>query len=378
VNTALSVNIARRDAAEVEGQLTEKMREILGGISWLGEWSLKSFEGYKDNGFDFHVEISLPDGQEAELWVQCKADPRPSQFPYVLAAREHGRSPTWVLAAPLVAPRMAAACAEYGWSWFDLAGNCFLDVPGLLRLERSGQRPVHKRSLPAVKLGTAFGDRVVRALLDPENVGMRWTQHELSARCEPQASVPLVNKIVQHLRDERYVEYLPSPGSGFRVRDHLGLLAAWREAYRFDRQKQRGYFSLVQGDRLRSALARLGACTGNHAAYAAFSAADFQAPHVRQPKTWLYLRAEDVAMFEALAEAREVDSGANLVVLIPYDNGVFYNGDGGRMGEGRLACTNIVQTYVDLWRCGGRGKEAAEALLEQRLKPEWKARGLKI
>jgi hypothetical protein len=48
------------------------------------------------------------------------------------------------------------------------------------------------------------------------------------------------------------------------------------------------------------------------------------------------------------------------------------------MGGNRISCTNAVQTYVDLYLCGGRGEEAAEALLEQRLKPEWKRRGLKV
>ena len=52
------------------------------------------------------------------------------------------------------------------------------------------------------------------------------------------------------------------------------------------------------------------------------------------------------------------------------------HGDGGTMEEHRLSCTNPVQTYVDLFHCGGRGEEAAEALLEQNLKRAWKARGL--
>jgi hypothetical protein len=68
-----------------------------------------------------------------------------------------------------------------------------------------------------------------------------------------------------------------------------------------------------------------------------------------------------------------VDSGENLVVLIPDDNGVFYLQEG---ESGRLVSTNPVQTYVDLCHCGGRGEEAAEALLEQNLKRAWKARGL--
>lgn len=49
------------------------------------------------------------------------------------------------------------------------------------------------------------------------------------------------------------------------------------------------------------------------------------------------------------------------------------------MGERRLDCTNTVQTYVDLWHSGGRALEAAEALLEQRLKQEWnKIGGFKV
>jgi hypothetical protein len=99
---------------------------------------------------------------------------------------------------------------------------------------------------------------------------------------------------------------------------------------------------------------------------------------VRQPKTWLYVREQEVSKFEELVEARRVDSGENLVVLIPHDDGVFYLRDGGTTGDNRMSCTNAVQTYVDLYHCGGRGEEAAEALLNQRLKPEWKLRGLNV
>ncbi len=110
-------------------------------------------------------------------------------------------------------------------------------------------------------------------------------------------------------------------------------------------------------------------------ALASFSAADFQAPAVHQPKTWVYVSPGHIARFEEMAEAKRVESGDNLVLLIPYDLGVFYLADGGTVGETRLACTNPVQTYVDLWHSGGRGKEAADALLDQRLKPAWHKTG---
>jgi len=178
------------------------------------------------------------------------------------------------------------------------------------------------------------------------------------------------------LRDEAFIE--GAEDGGFRLRDPLKLLFAWRDAYRFERHERHGYFTLLQGKKLRDALAGLGLQTGGFAAYAAFSAAEFQAPHVRQPKTWLYVREPEVLKFEKLVEAKRVDSGENLVVLIPDDDGVFYLGDGGTMGDNRMSCTNAVQTYVDLYHCGGRGEEAAEALLNQRLKPEWKLRGLNV
>ena len=156
------------------------------------------------------------------------------------------------------------------------------------------------------------------------------------------------------------------------------MLGAWRDAYRFDRHERRSYFTLWQGRRLQEALAGLDSRTGGFTAYAAFSAADLQAPHVRQPKTWLFVGARHVPLFQDLAGAKLVDSGENLVVLIPEDDGVFFLSDGGATGQPRMRCTNAVQTYVDLCHCGGRGEEAAEAVLEQRLKPEWKLRGLNV
>jgi hypothetical protein len=69
-------------------------------------------------------------------------------------------------------------------------------------------------------------------------------------------------------------------------------------------------------------------------------------------------------------EAKPVDSGENLVILIPDGGGVFY---GAGTGPQRLACTNAVQTDVEVADAGGRGEEAAEAILRQRLIPAWSA-----
>lgn len=350
--------------------LAAQLNELLGSVSWFKGWGVERFASRQEGGFDFRVTLPVPGRKSADFLVQCKADPRPSQFPYLNVTKRAEPSPVPVFAAPYISPNMAGICQQHGWGWFDLAGNCRLDVPGVLFLERKGNEPVHEPPRPTANLSTPESARVVRALLVPENCGKNWTQREMQLHCQPKVSLGLVNKVVRHLRDEAFIE---STGNGFRLHDPLKLLFAWRDAYRFDRQQQRRYFTLKKGSELRAASASLESISGGHAAYAAFSAADFQAPHVRQPKTWLFIGAEwESECTEALG-AKLVDSGENLMVLIPQDLGVFYQRESDGVG---LTRTNPVQTYVDVWHCGGRGQEAAEALLEQRLKPEWKARHL--
>src|SRR5690348_16568300 len=96
------------------------------------------------------------------------------------------------------------------------------------------------------------------------------------------------------------------------------------------------------------ALGALESITGGHAAYCAFSAAAFQAPHVRQPRTWLFIGAEWEEECAAALGAKLVETGENLLVLIPDDLGVFY---GQESTADNCLCTNPVQTYVDLWHC---------------------------
>jgi hypothetical protein len=330
-----------------------------------------------DRAFDLLATLPLPNKVEAELWVECKAEPRPSRFPSVAVTNEFKpergrRARVPVLAAPYISPRMAEICWSHNWSWFDLAGNCRLSVPGAFYLEASGNEPLHGRPAPSANLSSAESARILRVILTPDNIGMKWTQRDIQRHCAPAVSLGLVNKVVRYLREQAFIEEVED--EGLRLRDPLGLLKVWREAYRFDRHRRRSYFMMLQGRKAQELLAPLESITGGHAAYAAFSAAEFQAPHVRQSKTWLYVGVNYDRELEKLTSAMQVDTGGNLVVYFPEDDGVFYGQEGDH--PGRLPSTNPIQTYLDLYHCGERGQEAAEALLEQKLKPLWKAHGL--
>lgn len=362
----------------LEAALEERLRTLLSDVPWLREVSIIGSGGPLWN-YDLRVTLPLPSGDRAVLCVKCKAELRPAAFP-ALASRVFepppgdARAVVPVLALPHVSPRIAELCAVHGWSWFDLAGNCRIDVPGLLHLAHTGRDPVHTVPRPAATLASAEAARVIRALLDPRHVNYAWTQRALQLHCQPSVSLGLVNKLVRHLRDEAY---LVEESGGLRLNDPQKLLFAWRDAYRFDRHDRRNYFTLLSGAKLRDALWRFEYAADGHAAYASFSAADFQAPHVRQPRTWLYVRPQDIARLSQLIEAKPVDSGENLIILHPSDEGVFYLGAETLMSDGLLRCTHPVQTYVDLWHSGGRGQEAAEALLEHVLQRAWKQREVK-
>lgn len=364
------MNITEYKGRALERAAADKLRELLGSASWLEGWVVERYPSLPGKEFDLLAKLPIRGRKPVELWVQCKSDPRPSLFPYIFVSSEATPPPVRVFAAPYISPNMARTCEENGWGWFDLAGNCRLEIPGALLLERKGNAPVHEPPRPSANISSAESARVIRALLVPDNAGRRWAQREMQLHCKPSVSLGLVNKVVRYLRDEAFIE---TSDDGFRVRDPQKLLFAWRDAYRFDRHNQRRYFTLKRGPELKQALLSLESITGGHAAYCAFSAADFQAPHVRQPRTWLFIGADWEEECATALDAKIVDTGENLMVLIPDDFGVFYGQES--LGES-LACTNPVQTYVDLWHGGNRGQEAAEALLNQKLKPEWKARGL--
>ena len=247
-----------------------------------------------------------------------------------------------------VSPRMAALCQENGWSWFDLAGNCRLDVPGVLLIERSGKEPVrpdNERASANLSSPGRLAESFELSWLQ-KNAGLRWTQRAIVAHfaeLTPPIGAPslaLVNKVIQHLREQAFVE--PLSNRGFALRDAEGLLREWSAAYRFDRNLRQRYFTLLHGrtlqDRLRaprSECVRL-----PRVAFAAFSAADFQAANVRQPRTWLYVSPRAKNDFETAIEAKPVDSGENVVVMVPDDLAVFYRLEANRS---RLACTNVAR-----------------------------------
>ena len=183
-------------------------------------------------------------------------------------------------------------------------------------------------------------------------------------------SLGYVHKVVQALRDEDYAQ---QAGDGIRLQRPESLLREWAANYRFERSGVRRFFSLLRLGPLEAKLAEaineLDGQPGCEAAFASFTAAARIAPYVRQNRVWLYVQGNFSPVFQRL-DLKEVPSGENVVVLEPYDGGVFYQNE--RYPDGGIV-TGAVQTYLDVSASGGQGSEAAEKILERVLRKRWGA-----
>jgi hypothetical protein len=369
------MNMKRQDIKNLESSLAVMLEKILATVPWLSAVDVTINPADYDRAFDLQAKIGLTRGNKIELWVDCKDMPRPSRFPYVSLQQQFGKNGSKTvrvrsLAAPYISPRMAEMCEKHGWSWFDLAGNCRITVPELLHIERSGNKPVHSRpKREGANLSTHESARILRVLMAPEHAGRRWTQRELQDACDPKVSLGKVNALVSYLREQAYL--IDQKGGGLRMHDYEGLLKEWRGVYAYEEHRQLNCFSLSDRKSIFKKLAELGAGSSvgaMPACLASFTAADELAPHVRQSRLWVYCRAQHTREIQKLLGAKEVDTGANLILLEAADEGVF---EGIHLGKEGVPTTSALQSYLDLWQAGGRGEEAATAILNQCLRPAW-------
>ena len=76
-------------------------------------------------------------------------------------------------------------------------------------------------------------------------------------------------------------------------------------------------------------------------------------------------RPNELARFCNETGAKEVDSGGNLALLVPFDESVFVEAQS--IPE---RSTSAIQTYLDLKRMPGRAEDAAVSVYEKHLRQQ--------
>jgi hypothetical protein len=114
-----------------------------------------------------------------------------------------------------------------------------------------------------------------------------------------------------------------------------------------------------------AALAALGADRKWQYAITSFAASSLVAPFVRGVGS-VEVYVPDAGAIDEWVKAmdlRPVESGGNIVLLLPYDTGVFYRAQN---VEGKSLVGNI-QLYLDLSDNPGRGREQADFLRKEKI-----------
>jgi hypothetical protein len=103
-------------------------------------------------------------------------------------------------------------------------------------------------------------------------------------------------------------------------------------------------------------------------AFTGFSAAARLAPMVRYQKVMAYIPGKAALQkLEEKLELKRVVSGANTMLMIPYDDGVYYGG----MIKDDIQIVSPIQAYLDLKSYKGRGEEAAEEIYKEAIMIKW-------
>jgi hypothetical protein len=294
------------------------------------------------------------------------------------------RSAYPVFIAPYISPAAAAICEEYKAGYFDFAGNCRLAFDSVFIQKHRFPNPTAAtrdlRSLYSPK-----AERVLRVLLGS---GPRlWRVKALADAA--QVSLGQVASVKKLLADREWIESAPagfglsgyslgSPG-GSGGGSHLSegsepiqvavlpILMEWARAYRPERSSTFEFYSLKPIAELEAKLAEAVESQKHQAAFTAFSGAARLAPAVRYQRAAAYVASGVDALADELALKR-VDSGANVTLIEPYDEGVFH----GTCNIKGAPVVSPIQIYLDLAQLKGRGGEAATAILEEVIKPPWR------
>jgi hypothetical protein len=257
-----------------------------------------------------------------------------------------------VFIAPYISPETAQLCRMQNVSYLDLAGNCHFSFDGVyLHVEGRPNPAAHSRPLRSLYQPKA--ERVLRVLLtQPTRL---WRLQALAD--EASVSVGQVFKVKELLLDK---EWLEETDLGIFLSQPNALLAAWAEHYRLGKHQATQFHTLTSLASFERGLSTICQSLGRSCAFTGLAATARYAPYATYQRTTAYVSG-DLTIFQEPFDLAPVETGANVVLLTPYDNGVFY----GSQQRQEVSLASPVQAYLDLQGTSGRGREAAEVLLQE-------------
>jgi Transcriptional regulator, AbiEi antitoxin, Type IV TA system/Type I restriction enzyme R protein N terminus (HSDR_N) len=310
---------------------------------------------------DVVLKVNSPTGEQI-LVVEAKTSGQPrlarAAINQLLRYREAIPGAYGVFIAPYISPQAAEICMREGIGYLDLAGNCLLSFDQIY-IRKEGRPNPFARKRDLRSLYSPKAERVLRVLL--VNPSRHWKLEALAH--EADVSLGQAHNVKKLLADREWIRTGPE---GLWLSDPEKLLDEWAANCDYQRNRVRDFYVMKSVAEIEADVASISGLKAIRYAFTGFSGAAMVAPFVRYQRATAYVQG-GIEHLAHMMHAKEVSSGANLSLIEPYDEGVFY---GARDVEGGRV-VSPVQLYLDLQGLRGRGEEAAGALLEQVIRPQW-------
>lgn len=263
-----------------------------------------------------------------------------------------------IFVAPYISDASATICKDSGIGYIDFAGNCWLHFDSIF-MEIKGNPNRFSRKSELKSLFNPKAERVLRTLL--HEPGCQWLTTELA-----EAAVVSPGQVsnVRKLLLER--EWIQDQKRGIKLIEPLQLLDAWLANYQSNRNTIGEFYGMSSVGDTEATIAAVCNRMQTRYAFTGFSGAARYAPFTTYKTVTVYMDNVNANNLGDLP-FKPVTSGANVRIISPYDEGVYY---GTRTTRGQTVAS-AIQCYLDLKNEKARGEETAGALLEQVIKPSW-------
>ncbi len=263
-----------------------------------------------------------------------------------------------VIVAPYISSKSDAIIKEAGIGYVDLSGNCSIAFQQVyIRRENMANRYPFTTGLSSIY--SPKSERILRVLLSYPY--RPWKAVDLAK--EARVSLGMITQVGKKLIEE---EWLKKTSQGVSLIQPASLLEDWTNHYSIQQNTLNQYYSVKSLQSIEQDIADQ--CNQLNIPYAltAFSACNRLAPMVRGQRAMVYVD-RDMDIVAENAGLKSVDSGANIILIQPYDEGVYWNV---KQING-IRIVDPVQAYLDVKKYPGRGEEAADFLFQEVINPTW-------
>ena len=310
----------------------------------------------QETKFGFDVSIELDDGYSFEINAYVLRDGYPAQIQKIIDIQKNGKIKNGykLVVAPFISEASYLLCEKENIGYIDLAGNCLIKYYSIyMSVSGNKNSAVSKRALKSIfEKSSTVSSAILRTML--ADVKRTWKLKELSEKVG--CSIGQISKVKDFLQKNAWIEREPD---GIRIVNAEAIMKEWSAVYSNKTDIVYECYSLDTLADFEAKLEKMKNECGIEYYLTGFAGGVRYAPVVRYKKTHVYIAQEDIKEAMKYLECKQVDSGSNIALIVPYDECVLSGSR--KVNDSYIA--SPVQVYLDCMQLKGRGEELAEAIL---------------